>query len=176
MLFRSGPDGDSVDVVTLGEGIDTADKASNKAMSAAMKYALIELFSVPTQDVEDGDRTSPEMPPKPIEPKRTTAPRPLPTKPESAVPQAPAEREPGSDDEEEPTIDLPKQKALHMAFGNACPPEVKNKDAHFRGWLKSQGYIGADGEGTTKTIPVSLYAEVTENAKKFARTLKGSAA
>lgn len=53
-------DGSSVDVTTLGEGIDTSDKASNKAMSAAMKYAFIELLSIPTQDISDSDRENPE--------------------------------------------------------------------------------------------------------------------
>ncbi len=47
-------------MTTWGEGLDNSDKATNKAMSGAMKYALIELFCVPTQDVEDSDRTSPE--------------------------------------------------------------------------------------------------------------------
>lgn len=53
-------DGSYVDAVTQGEGIDTSDKASNKAMSAAMKYAFIELFSIPTEDIEESDRESPE--------------------------------------------------------------------------------------------------------------------
>lgn len=55
------PDGSYVSVTTWGEGLDNSDKASNKAMSGAMKYALIELFCVPTQDVEDSDRTTPEQ-------------------------------------------------------------------------------------------------------------------
>lgn len=49
-------DGSKVTVTTIGEGNDTSDKASNKAMSAAMKYAFIELFSIPTEDVADADR------------------------------------------------------------------------------------------------------------------------
>lgn len=54
-------DGSFVEVITQGEGIDNSDKASNKAMSSAMKYAFIELFSIPTQDVADSDRDSPEI-------------------------------------------------------------------------------------------------------------------
>lgn len=53
-------DGSSVDAITIGEGLDSSDKASNKAMSAAMKYAFIELFSVPTQDIDDSDKDSPD--------------------------------------------------------------------------------------------------------------------
>lgn len=53
-------DGSYIEVITVGEGIDSSDKASNKAMSAAMKYAFIELFSIPTEDMADSDRESPE--------------------------------------------------------------------------------------------------------------------
>jgi hypothetical protein len=57
-----GPAGDSVEVVTIGEASDSADKATNKALSAAMKYALLHTFVVPTEDIvkEDADRSSPE--------------------------------------------------------------------------------------------------------------------
>lgn len=54
-------DGSCVEVITASEGIDTSDKATNKALSAAMKYAFIELLSIPTADIEDSDRTSPEV-------------------------------------------------------------------------------------------------------------------
>ena len=53
-------DGSYIEAITQGEGIDHSDKASNKAMSAAMKYAFIELLSIPTQDIEDSDRDSPK--------------------------------------------------------------------------------------------------------------------
>ena len=33
-------DGSSVEVVTIGEGMDSGDKATNKAMAIALKYAL----------------------------------------------------------------------------------------------------------------------------------------
>ncbi len=52
------PDGSFVSVTTIGEGLDNSDKASNKAMSGAVKYALITLFSVPTEDIEDSDRAT----------------------------------------------------------------------------------------------------------------------
>lgn len=54
-------DGSHITVTTIGEGVDTSDKASNKAMSAAMKYAFIELFSIPTEDVADSDRDTIEV-------------------------------------------------------------------------------------------------------------------
>lgn len=48
-------DGSNVSVTTCGEGIDTSDKATNKAMSSAFKYAFFELFCVPTAQVDDSD-------------------------------------------------------------------------------------------------------------------------
>jgi hypothetical protein len=57
-----GPAGDKVTAVTMGEGSDFADKASNKAMSAALKYALIHTFMIPVdaKSLDDGDRDHPE--------------------------------------------------------------------------------------------------------------------
>jgi hypothetical protein len=49
--------------VTVGpipaEGLDSGDKATNKALSAALKYALIQTFSVPTEDMAEADLESP---------------------------------------------------------------------------------------------------------------------
>jgi hypothetical protein len=57
-----GPAGDHVTAITLGEGSDFADKAANKAMSAALKYALIHTFMIPvdSKSLDDGDRDHPE--------------------------------------------------------------------------------------------------------------------
>jgi len=52
--FRSAEDGSAIVVTYPGEGADTADKASYKAMSMALKYALIQLFCIPTGQI-DGD-------------------------------------------------------------------------------------------------------------------------
>ncbi|MFE1949951.1 ERF family protein [Streptomyces sp. NPDC059524] len=56
-----GPAGDRVTATTLGEASDVADKASNKAMSAALKYALVHTFMIPVDagSLDDGDRDHP---------------------------------------------------------------------------------------------------------------------
>lgn len=55
-------DGSSVEIGPIAsEGLDSGDKATNKALSSALKYALIQTFSVPTADMEEADRTSPEI-------------------------------------------------------------------------------------------------------------------
>ncbi|HEY0883296.1 MAG TPA: ERF family protein [Archangium sp.] len=55
-------DGSFVVATTLGEAIDTGDKASNKAMSQALKYAVTESFAIPTKESDrDTEEHSPEV-------------------------------------------------------------------------------------------------------------------
>lgn len=56
-------DGSYVSSDIPSEGLDTGDKATNKALSAALKYALLQTFQITTKDMEDADRTSPELVP-----------------------------------------------------------------------------------------------------------------
>lgn len=46
-------DGSYVEASTRGIGMDSGDKAGNKAMSVAQKYALIQIFSIPTDEQKD---------------------------------------------------------------------------------------------------------------------------
>jgi hypothetical protein len=55
--FTHAPSGTSIDVVALGSGADTGDKASNKALTGAYKYALRQTFCIETGD--DPDNASP---------------------------------------------------------------------------------------------------------------------
>lgn len=65
-------DGSFVEAVTLGEGMDSGDKASNKAMAIAYKYALFQVFCIPTEEMTDPDgesyETKHETPKKPEKP------------------------------------------------------------------------------------------------------------
>jgi hypothetical protein len=57
-------DGSSVTTVITGEAMDSGDKATNKAMSVALKYALLQMFLIPTDDMRDPDATThPEVKP-----------------------------------------------------------------------------------------------------------------
>lgn len=53
-------DGSSVEAITIGEGMDSGDKATNKAMAIAMKYALFQVFCIPTEEMKDPDSETPE--------------------------------------------------------------------------------------------------------------------
>ncbi len=58
------PDGSFVRAVVVGEAMDSADKSSNKAMSAALKYALLQVFCVPVDAADDADGHSPDVKPR----------------------------------------------------------------------------------------------------------------
>lgn len=61
-----GPDGTSVVCTTIGEAFDSGDKASNKAMAVALKYALTETLMIPTYEADrDTEEHSPEISPPP---------------------------------------------------------------------------------------------------------------
>jgi hypothetical protein len=53
-------DGSFVETQTMGQAMDSSDKASNKAMSMAHKAAILQIFMIPTVDLEDPDSTTPE--------------------------------------------------------------------------------------------------------------------
>lgn len=67
------PDGSFVSCVVIGEGMDTGDKASNKAMSVALKYACFQLFMIPTEEMIDPDAECHEVAPKSASFKRPEA-------------------------------------------------------------------------------------------------------
>jgi len=53
------PDGSSIDGTAVGEGRDSQDKATSKAMSAAYKYFMFQTFCIPTEEFPDADATNP---------------------------------------------------------------------------------------------------------------------
>ena len=65
-------DGSSISCTVMGEGRDTSDKATN-AMAAAHKYALLQTFCIPTEDIgqDDPDAETPE----PVQPRQDARPQ-----------------------------------------------------------------------------------------------------
>lgn len=57
----SAIDGSAHTVRTVGEAMDSGDKATNKAMSAAYKYMAIQTFAIPTEGDNDADATTHEV-------------------------------------------------------------------------------------------------------------------
>ena len=59
--FVSSEDGSKHTVKTFGEAMDSGDKATNKAMSAAYKYAAIQAFAIPTEGDNDTENQTYEI-------------------------------------------------------------------------------------------------------------------
>lgn len=53
--FISVKDGSKHTVTTFGEAMDSGDKGTNKAMAIAHKYALLQVFAIPTEGDNDPD-------------------------------------------------------------------------------------------------------------------------
>src|SRR5574337_1402076 len=53
--FVCAEDGSRHTVKTYGEAMDSGDKSTNKAMSAAYKYAAMQSFAIPTEGDNDAD-------------------------------------------------------------------------------------------------------------------------
>jgi hypothetical protein len=51
-------DGSTCASVMPAEGVDPGDKGTNKALSAAFKYCLMQTFCVPTKDMEEADSSN----------------------------------------------------------------------------------------------------------------------
>ena len=88
-------DGSFVQAVVIGEGMDSGDKATNKAMAVAFKYACFQVFCIPTEEMKDPDE---DIAP-PSEPKKEEV-----KEPEKVTSNEPVERNP---DEE-------KVKGIHI--------------------------------------------------------------
>jgi hypothetical protein len=54
-------DGSSISTMVYGTAMDSGDKADNKCMSIALKYALLQTFLIPTEDMPDPDAETHEL-------------------------------------------------------------------------------------------------------------------
>lgn len=57
-------DGSKIQSTAIGEAMDSGDKGINKAMSIALKYVLLQMFLIPTEDEKDPDSATHEIKPK----------------------------------------------------------------------------------------------------------------
>lgn len=166
-------DGSYIDVVTVGEGLDNSDKSSNKALSGAMKYALIELFTVPTVDVADSDRDTPEtgstakvvvtrppvkLPDKILQSTETvTIPKPLPV----AKPEAESEY-----------ITVAQAQKIAQRFRESMRPELQGEAEVFRhDALYAMRYVDKDGNPSALAIKKVDYATAGKKLIQFAKDL-----
>ena len=67
--FIAVSDGSKHTAVMYGEAMDTSDKSTNKAMSAAYKYVAFQTFCIPTEGDNDADLNTHEVAAKPVKTK-----------------------------------------------------------------------------------------------------------
>lgn len=84
---HDGDSGESMSFHVLGEGTDSGDKATYKALTGAVKYALLKLFLIPTGDDPEKDDDAPPQRQGKREAPRQATPR------ESSPPLTPAQQE-----------------------------------------------------------------------------------
>lgn len=108
--FVCALDGSKHTARMTGEAMDSADKATNKAQSAAFKYVCLQTFCIPTEGMADNDAdfvtqptVAPKTAPAPAKaPASAPAPKPTPTpvpapKPAVTAPKTPAKAIPVGD-------------------------------------------------------------------------------
>lgn len=83
-------DGSSIIATVIGEAMDYGDKATNKAMTAAQKYAFLQIFSIPTETLKDSEKENYELTPK--NPADSAWKKPAPSKYAPAQNKAPYQR------------------------------------------------------------------------------------
>ena len=142
------PDGSSVSSIVIGEGMDSGDKASNKAMSVAFKYAMFQLFCIPTEDFTDPDAETP--PPN----------GPAPKQPDKQLkPQQPAVV----------TQEDPKAKFIKTLEQNALFAYGSNAEARLNELMQAQGV-------TFETMTSPAYKAINQTIYADIAAAKGGAA
>lgn len=102
--FVSGKDGSKITVgPIIGEGMDAGDKGTNKAMAIAHKYALFQLFLIPTEKADDPDGDAYDV--KPERTKPVAAKPKAPTSPVAPTPAKQADSNIASDQLKIETVD-----------------------------------------------------------------------
>lgn len=149
-------DGSHVTTVTVGEGMDSGDKGTNKAMSIAYKYALFQLLCIPTEEAVDPDLEShPDVLPRG---KQAAAPRQTAPAPAPAAPAAPAAV---TTAEKIPTPAAPAEDpAEKAAFVKSEVARINNLLGDPGGFQKFRTALIERGELTSKASIAMTMAEL----------------
>lgn len=157
------PDGSNVQLTVIGEGMDSGDKSSNKAMSVAMKYAMFQLFLIPTEELKDPDADVYTD----IQPKK------------KEQPKAEAKPAPNAEQKPEQTKAPVKQAVKPNPVGDYISNEIKflqeqtetasysDMRAIFNSWVRKLTESG-------KLAPVDWKTATLEQAKAVVEAVKAS--
>jgi hypothetical protein len=177
VTFADGDSGEMFTVEAAGEGMDSGDKALNKAQTAMVKYALINTFLIPTGDDPEAD--SPEVARranKPAEAPRTpVAPRNAPDP--THAPVRSAEPTGGSIASVSPTS--PRPASVNAATSAATTPDGSLSDEDWAGLIpgeaKAEPLGQTNGNGHTEGLSArDLFARLEKAGVD--KTVAGDAA
>jgi hypothetical protein len=128
--FVSAHDGSRHTARTYGEAMDSGDKGTNKAMSAAYKYVTFQTFCIPTEGDNDADAHTVDAVTPLVEPDRP----PPPAKAAKVVKPPPTTKPPGFDawwPDIQATADN-GPRALGDAWKKSAPDLTAYAEAHHR--------------------------------------------
>ena len=115
--FVAASDGSTHTVKMIGEAMDRSDKATNKAISAAYKYACFQTFCIPTEGDNDADFTTHEVKEKSQKTAKKEQPKPKP------VPKTQTKKEEKPKKDSKPAKEAkPKAKSKPKDESNAKKP------------------------------------------------------
>lgn len=160
------PDGSFVQLTVIGEGMDSGDKATNKAMSVAMKYAMFQLFMIPTEELQDPDAEVHEVQPRSSQPPvpRQQAPAVVTTQATAPAPAPVQQAAPKAPDTATPKGYLLNEIAfLSQQFGISDKREMNAKFATMRKALIADGVVpDVDRDAMTMDQARQLIAAIHE--------------
>ncbi len=139
-------DGSSVEAIIVGEGMDTGDKAGNKALSVAHKYVLLQMLMIPTDEPKDPEDESHQVSSKPAVKKKQKAEE-LP--PDGGIADLADHPEPGEEHRNIP-LTIKGKTVLHTKF------EVLDRFKEAKGELGEKLYykvLGEHGYEKSNQIP-----------------------
>jgi len=138
-------DGSFISSIVIGEGMDSGDKAANKAMSVAHKYALLQAFCIPTADIKDPEENHHEV----TEEKKTMS------KSAAKEKEKPTNGKPAAEPEEEKEKKSPPAGSEEEFMGGAKPPSKFDTAVHMT------------VKGERKKVSYKEALEHFKTAKKF---------
>lgn len=157
--FVDADTGEAVVVPVWGGGQDGQDKGPYKALTGAMKYALMKTFMVPTGDdpeATDGEGSST------AQPARRSEPKPEPPKP--AARKRPSKKAPSKPDDSDDADELLERQIAEMRAAVAAACETFDT-------MVQEGTEFAENELANKDAAVQLVATDMEDRPRYLKAL-----
>ena len=180
--FVAASDGSTHTVKMIGEAMDRSDKATNKAMSAAYKYACFQTFCIPTEGDNDADFTTHEVKEESQKMAKKEQPKPKPVrKPQTKKEEKPKEKSKPSNDTKAKPESKPKDESKAKETVKSGSPENNGtmspaQQKAIENLAKRRGINdGALEEMSQKQYSVSFNQLPSKEASAFIRHLQQAA-